>query len=146
MGLWEGPGGIFSSSRFSIALWIPSGYIFAAFWGALEPMSASLGTKNMTRNWYQFAAFCRARFCLSFWSAFGSLGNVGSLLDRFSGRLSGTVSGPPFWVNFQIFGRTVLDQLGDNFWLSFQGLNTACESLSISTSLWKSTVAPNLFK
>ena len=47
---------------------------------------------------------------------------------------------------FKFSGEPFLDQLGASFWLSFLGLNTACESPSISTSLWKSTVAPNLFK
>ena len=40
MGLWEGPGRIFSSSRFSTALRIPCGIVFGAFWGALGTMSA----------------------------------------------------------------------------------------------------------
>ena len=47
---------------------------------------------------------------------------------------------------FKFSGEPFLDQLGDSFWLSCLGLNTACESQAISTSLWKSTVAPNLFK
>ena len=62
MGLWEGPGGIFSSSRFSTALRVAFGHVFGGFWGALETILASLGTKNMIRNRHQFEAFVEHAF------------------------------------------------------------------------------------
>ena len=59
---------------------------FGAFWGALGTISAPWGTKNITRNRYQFEVLCCTRFCWSFWSTLGSLGSAfGSFLDIFSG-------------------------------------------------------------
>ena len=107
MGLWEGPGRIFSSSRFSTALWIPCGIVFGAFWGALGAMSASVGTKNTIRNQYQFEVFCRTQFCFSFWSTLGSLGCAfGNLLYIFSGMGAKvkTVLAPTRELDFQGLG------------------------------------------
>ena len=80
---------------------------FGAFWGALGTISASLGTKNITRNRYQFEVLCWTRFCLSFWSTLGFLGNVfGSFLSIFSGMAAKvkTVLAPARELDFQGLG------------------------------------------
>ena len=80
---------------------------FGAFGGALGTISASLGTKNITRNRYQFEVLCWTRFCLSFWSTLGSLGSAfGSFLDIFSDMAAKvrTVLAPARELDFQGLG------------------------------------------
>ena len=105
MGLWEGPGRIFSSSRFSTALWIPCGIVFGAFWGALGTMSASVGTKNTIRNQYQFEFLVDfgvpwERFWVPFGHLFGhgceSENNAGAYTGARFSRFRGVGIGP-FW-------------------------------------------------